>query len=98
MTKAIAIIFIFTLGLPSIIFPQPRPCDKSNRGNKAILFWLFFTRYKQINALFYRKHKVTYSWGRMFFNVYFRAGIFVDIMPFLKYDMWEMLVIMFKDK
>ena len=89
-------LFTFTVGLISIARSQHEPCDKSNRWNKAILFWIVFTRYKMVNALLYKNGVELNSKWDMIKKAFSHEEFFVPIMPWLKYDMWEMLMIKFK--
>lgn len=90
-------LFTFTFGLISLVRAQHAPCDTSNRWNKAILFWLVFTRHLMINALFYKHGQDTLTHAQMLKLAFFEEEAFVKIFPWLKYDMWEMLTIKFQD-
>jgi hypothetical protein len=89
-------LFTFTIGLISLARTQKKPCDKSNRFNKAILFWFVFTRYKMVNAELYKTGKETISQWDMIKKAFSDEAYFVEAFPWLRYDLWEILMVKFK--
>ncbi len=74
----------------AIIRKQHSPADTSNRHWKPILLWICFTRYEQV--LDRTGWKMT-RW-QLVKEATFHEEVFVGYFPFLKYDLWELLVIM----
>ncbi len=86
MNKLLCITWIFSpFGLYSIGRKQQAPADESNRINKIILFWFVFTRYDEVNKL------IPMGRFKMVWAATTNEALFVPVMPWLKFDMWERL-------
>jgi hypothetical protein len=72
---------------------QKSPADKSNRFWKPILFWLACTRYEQV----VEKTGFKVSKWEMAKLSLTREDLFTEAFPFLKYDIWVLLVENFKE-
>lgn len=78
----------------SVLRPQHSLADKSNRFWKPILLWFCFTHYEDVLAL--SGWKIS-QWG-LIKKAMFHEEEFVPFMPFLQYDLWKLLVIMFREE
>jgi hypothetical protein len=95
--KTLFFLWLFSpVGIWSVARKQQEPCDESNRLNKVILFWFVFTRYQQVNQLFYAKSGLMVGQWELIKIATFQEGLLAEALPFLKTDLWETLVINFK--
>jgi len=76
----------------SIVRNQKAPADTSNRLWKPILLWIVCTRYEQVLEL--TGWNISYS--QLIWRATTREDMFVEYMPFLKYDLWELLIVKIK--
>jgi len=72
----------------AVMRKQHSPADNSNRHWKPIFLWLCFTRYEQVLNL--NGWKIT-RW-QLIKRATFHEEDFVETMPFLSYDIWDLLV------
>lgn len=87
--KILFFIWPKTFGLWSLIRKQKKPADTSNRINHLILYWFVLVSYEKVVAL--PNFKGLTYW-QLLKKATFHENEFVEDMPWLKLDLWVMLM------